>query len=168
MPKVFEKLGSSGRAKAFVVLLVIALMGILSLVVSIVKDTYEADAQMTTYNWVDVDEIWVNNTIDTTEADTSYVLEIGKHGYFGIQYMTESASGTPKIDILYEVTIVSPTSNFWSRAADSLIADDLTTENYFFIKSLTPPCARWMRIIVVGQATNPTDTTIWMWLARGS
>jgi len=162
MPNIFKNLG---KTKFFVATLVIASVIGMFVLSNLPQGIDEARSQTSTYSWIDVWNLWTNITIDSLAADTSFEVEIRRYGYFGIQYMTESTLGTPKIDIVYQLSM---TTDYWSTAADSLIEDDLTTENTWYIKSFNPPPARYLRIIVRGQVGNRSDSTIWMWLATGS
>ena len=150
------------------------LVGVVSVMI-VCEPTKEAYGQATTVTWVNIWTLFDSSLVNETNAIISSHVEIKRYGYFSLHYRAWSSSGAPEVDVKYYInsatnTAVSPVvprADSWVAVSDSLVVDDLAVETWD-LKSISPPCTRWLRIVVKGEAANPADTRVWVYLATGS
>lgn len=108
-------------------------------------------------------EIFKDKQISLTGSETSDIFKIESNAYFGLWYKAVSASGTPNLLIQYEMSYDTDESNFVIPVGVSNIETNLTSETAQ-VKSFAPPPMAYIRFKVTGNAANPSDTVLTMYL----
>lgn len=110
-----------------------------------------------------VEQLFSSEAVATTGTATSEVIPIKSGGWFGLWYQAVSASSAPDLKIEYEMSYNTTAANFVEPSTAADIESSLVAETAI-VKSFSPPPMPYLRIKVTGNASNPADTVITMYL----
>ena len=113
---------------------------------------------------------------DIAVASTAVIytqsINIAYAEYFKLTYKATSTIGTPDIKIEMECGDVPPTTegsadtdHYVEPENASDIEASLTTET-IHEKAINPPASKYIRFKITGNASNPADTVVNMWLTK--
>jgi len=105
-----------------------------------------------------VEKVFQEEAVGGTSTVTSDPVYIAPFSRFGVAYQATSESGTPDLRIYYELSF-EKTAGFAVPDGASDINSSLTDENSH-VASLNLEPATYVRFVVEGQGTNPSDTKI--------
>lgn len=100
----------------------------------------------------------------TTVYTKSFKMTFGE--YFGVGYYVNSAAGSPDVTIQLEQSWVAPSTegasdgNFTIPVGLSDIVTNLTTEQVWYIKTLSPIAFEFGRFKITGNSGNNADTIV--------
>lgn len=97
----------------------------------------------------------------TTAVSNGFSVKSG--GYFGVWYQATSASGTPNLKFVYEMSYDDTSANYATPNSVAAIDSALTSESVQ-VESISPPPMPYLRFRLTGNATNATDTTVTAYL----
>ena len=110
--------------------------------------------------------------VASTAVIYTHSMYVAYAEYFKLTYKAVSSGGTPNVKIQMEVGDVPPTTegsadttNYSIPENMSDIESALATETVHN-KALNPPASKYLRFKITGNATNPADTILSMWLTK--
>ena len=110
-----------------------------------------------------VTEVFSSEAVAEAGTATSTAIPIKSGGYFGVWYKAVSAGGTPDVLLEYQMSYDDTSTNFVEPANAADIETNLTVETAK-IKSIQPPPMPYLRIKATGNAANPADTVLTVYL----
>ncbi len=107
--------------------------------------------------------LFTKELINATAAIESAAIPIiYNQGYFSLYWQATSVTGTPDLLFQYEISI-SGTDTFVIPDGAVNIISNMITEAVRAI-SFQPIPADWLKLKITGNAANPADTLLDMWL----
>lgn len=107
--------------------------------------------------------IFLDETINAQAVVKGNSIKIRCEGYFGIWYKATSVIGAPDIKIEIQESYNNIDENFAEPEDVSDIVTNLVNENPH-VKEVSIPPMNYMRFVVTGNAANPADTKLTMYL----
>ena len=110
-----------------------------------------------------ISRVFNSDTVETEDTVTSRVFSVKSGGWFGTWYKATSATATPDVKIVYEMSYDGTAGNFVEVEDSTDIVTNLTDETAH-VESIQPPPMRYMRFKATGNAGNTSDTVVSMYL----